>query len=126
MVTWHAIDLRSERGKLRWGCLLWIVVLGAVVYLGYPVGVEAFKYYRMSDAMKGQARFASAVTDAEIQRRLVAKVDSLGLPSEAKKFTIRRTGRPPEIRISTSWSVTFEFPFYAYTYTFKPEARARL
>ena len=126
MVNRQSVDLRSEHGMLRWGCLLLIVVLGAVVYLGYPVGVEVFKYYRMSDAMKGQARFASTVTDAEIQRRLLATVDTLGLPSEAKKLTIRRTVRPPEIRISTSWSVTFEFPFYTYTHSFKPEARARL
>jgi len=126
MVTRHSIDLRSGRGRIRWGCMLWLVVAGALVYLGVPVGVEAFKYYRVSDAMKGQARFASTVTDAEIQRRLVAVVDTLGLPADAKKFTIRRTARPPEIRISTSWSVTFDFPFYAYTYTFKPEARARL
>lgn len=126
MVTRHSIDLRSERGRLRWGCLFWLVLVGAVLYFGYPVGVEAFKYYRMSDAMNGQARFAAAVTDVEIERRLVAKADSLGLPSEAKRFTIQRTGRPPEIRISTSWSVTFEFPFSTYTYTFKPEARARL
>ena len=126
MVKRRSIDLRSERGRLGWGCLISVAVLGAVIYLGYPVGVEAFKYYRMSDAMKGQARFASTVTDAEIQQRLQATADTLGLPSEAKNFTIQRTPRPPEIHISTSWSVTFEFPFYTYTYRFKPEARARL
>lgn len=126
MVTQPSIDLRSECGKLRLGCLLGLVLLGAVLYFGYPVGVEAFKYYRLSDAMSGQARFASAATDAEIERRLIAKADSLGLPSEARRFTIQRTSRPPEIRIATSWSITFEFPFYTYTHRFKPDARARL
>lgn len=126
MVIRQADRLRSERGKVRWGCMLWLVLAGAVIYLGRPVGVEAFKYYRLQDAMKGQARFAATVTDQEIQRRLLAVIDTLGLPDEARKLVIRRTPRPPEIRISTSYSVTFEFPFYTYTYTFRPEARARL
>jgi len=126
MVTSSAVGIRSEQGRIRWGCMLWLVVAGAVIYYGRPVGVEAFKYYRLQDAMNGQARFASTVTDQEIQHRLLAVIDTLGLPAQARKLVIRRTPGPPEIRISTSYSITFEFPFYTYTYTFMPVARAKL
>ena len=127
MVTGNLRGLRSERGRVKAGCVLFLLVLAAAVYLGFPVGMNAFKYYQLADEMKTQVRFAATVTDAELQRRIIDRIEELGLPNEAERnLSIRRGGRPPEIRMETSYDITFQFPFYSYTFTYKPEARARI
>ena len=127
MVTTDRYAWHAEQGKLRLGCLLFLLLCAAVAYLGTPVGLQAFKYYQLTDEMKTQVRFAETLTNQELRERIVERIEELGLPNEAiRRLTIERGGRPPEIRIATSYRVTFEFPFYTYTYTFKPVARARI
>ncbi len=116
----------SERGASKRGCLIWLLVLAVVLYYGIPIGGHVFRYLQLLDEMKSTVQFASTIEDVEIRRRVLNKIESLGLPPEARKLTIRRTARPREIRVSTSYPVTLELPFFVYIYTFRPEARARL
>lgn len=117
---------RSARGASKRGCLITLVVLAAVLYYGIPVGGHVFRYLQLLDEMKSTVQFASTIEDVEIRRRVLNKIEALGLPAEARKLTIRRTARPREIRVSTSYDVVINLPFTTYTYTFRPEARARL
>ncbi len=127
MVVANSSQLRSERGRVKTGCVIFLLLFAAVAYFGFPVGVNAFKYYQLADEMKTQVRFASTVTDEELQSRIVDRIEGLGLPDEAiRNLRIRRGGRPPEIRMETSYDITFQFPFYSYTFTYRPEARARI
>jgi hypothetical protein len=127
MVTSHRWTWRAERGRIRLGCVLFLLVCAAVAYFGTPVGLQAFKYYQLADEMKTQVRFAGTLTDEELQERIRDRIDELELPAEAaRRLRIDRSGRPPEIRISTSYTITFEFPFYTRSHTFRPEARGRI
>lgn len=117
---------RSARGASKRGCLITLVVLAAVLYYGIPIGGHVFRYLQLLDEMKSTVQFASTIEDVEIRRRVLNKIEALGLPAEARKLTIRRTARPREIRVSTSYAVVIDLPFTTYTYTFRPEARARL
>lgn len=119
--SWH-----SARGASKRGCLITLVVLAAVLYYGIPIGGHVFRYLQLLDEMKSTVQFASTIEDVEIRRRVLNKIEALGLPAEARKLTIRRTARPREIRVSTSYAVVIDLPFTTYTYTFRPEARARL
>ena len=119
-------SLGSARGASRRGCLIWLLVLAAVLYYGIPIGGHVFRYLQLLDEMKSTVQFASTIEDVEIRRRVLNKIEALGLPSEARKLTIRRTARPREIRVSTAYDVMLDLPFTTYTYTFRPEARARL
>ncbi len=76
----------------------------------------------MLDYMREQAKIAPSIDDATIRRRLLRKIDEIGLPEEAKRMSIRRTARPREIRIRVSYPAVFEFPFYKYVHTFNLEA----
>ncbi len=116
----------GRRGLSRLGCLFWILILSAVTYFGVGVGTVYFRYYRLLDEMKTQAQFAPSLTDDTIRRRLLRKVDDLGLPPEARAFTIRRSARPREIRIYTSYQETIELPFFTRIQTFEPDVRERL
>jgi hypothetical protein len=127
MVTSSRRTLGAERGRIPVGCVLFLLVCAAVAYLATPVGLQAFKYYQLEDEMKTQVRFAGTWTDEELRARILDRIEELGLPGEAaRRLRIERGGRPPEIRITTSYTITFEFPFYTRSHTFKPEVRGRI
>ena len=125
--------LRSRRGAGRLGCLITLVLVGAVLYYGADLVAVYFRYWQLKDEMRTAARLAPSLDDATIQRRIRTKVDALALPTPAQRITIRRLARPREIRISTSWEETVvilpfcQHPKYCQpTLAFKPEVRAPL
>jgi hypothetical protein len=126
MVSARVSVWRDRRGMTRLGCLFTLLVLVTIGYYGVNIGSEYMRYWRLLDEMKTNARLAASVNDQVILRRILAKIDELGLPDEARKVTIRRTIRPREIKISTSYDVVLELPFTTYTITLKPEARQPL
>ena len=119
--------LDDERGATRTGCLFLVLLLVAVVYFGIPIGGMYVRYYRMENEMQTQARFAPSIDDGTIRRRLQQTIDQLALPLEAhRRLRIRRTGRPREIVISTSWEETIILPFYTRVQRFDLEVRERM
>ncbi len=125
MVTFRCW-LGDERGATRTGCLFSVLVTVAVFYFGIPIGGMYIRYYRLQNEMQTQARFAPSIDDGTIQRRLLQTIDQLGLPLEARRVRIRRTTRPREIIISTSWEESIVLPFYTRVQRFAPEVRERM
>jgi hypothetical protein len=116
----------GRSGKVRWGCLFSLAVLGLCIYYGIPIGQSFIQYYRMKDEMQVQANFAVNIGDDAIRRRLSAKADELKLPADARRVSIRRRSRLREVVISTSWPDTLNLPLYRFPITFRPEVRAGL
>ncbi|MDO8500558.1 MAG: hypothetical protein Q7S20_01790 [Gemmatimonadaceae bacterium] len=96
-------------GASRLGCLIQVIVLGALLYFGSIVGEEALIYYRFHDAMKNEARFAARRSDQQIKDRLRAFTDSVDLPASAKDVNIVREGNT--IRIWSEYDQEFNLPF---------------
>ncbi len=116
----------GERGVTRTGCLFSILLLMAMTYFGLPVAGMYVRFYRMKNEMQTQARFAPSIDDGTIQRRLLQTIDDLGLPVAARRLRIRRSARPREIIISTSWEETIILPFYTRVQRFAPQVRERM
>jgi hypothetical protein len=115
---------RAHPGRSSLGCLTMLLVLVAVAYFGFNIGQAWSDYYALRDSMAQQARFGGRLTDGEIRRALVAKVDSLGLPEEAADFQIRRgSGR---IVIWTEYVQLVELPLFVREFTFTPQVEAPL
>jgi hypothetical protein len=113
-------------GKSRAGCLLSILLAVIVAYSGYHAFRVYYRFWRLEDEMRTQARMAPGIDDEAIRRRLLTRVDELGLPEEARQIRIRRSARPREIRIDTSYPDTLVFPFFKYPIQLNPEARQPL
>ena len=113
-----------SRGGSRIGCLVTLLVVTVVAYYGVGIGGHVYRYLRLLEEMNAQAGLARYIDNTIIRSRLRQSVDDLDLPSDARRFTIRRTARPREITISTEYEVDVELPFFVYTYSFRPEARA--
>lgn len=115
--------LRKRSGKSRVGCLLTLLAVTIAVYYGIPVVSIYVDYWRFKEEMKTQARLAPSIDNAAIRRRLRQKAEDLGLPDDAQQLTIRRTLRPREILITTTYQETLELPLVHHTFTLTPEVR---
>jgi hypothetical protein len=54
------------------------------------------------------------------------KVDELGLPADANKFQITRSGKPRKIIITTTYSETVTLPLFEHTFIYTPKAEEAL
>ncbi|HKV75255.1 MAG TPA: hypothetical protein VJN95_12110 [Gemmatimonadales bacterium] len=110
----------GRRGASNVGCLLSLLVFVAALYYGINIGKVWFRYYQLKDEMTVSARMAPGLTDPTIRHRLEIKVDELGLPVEAKKFTISRAGK--QFSVSCEYNEHVSLPFFDHTFVFKPSA----
>ncbi|HUO53079.1 MAG TPA: hypothetical protein VMT93_11195 [Gemmatimonadaceae bacterium] len=110
--------LRARPGKVRLGCILSLLLVGAIVYFGYNVASVALDYYQYQDAMDQEARFAMRLPNDVIATHLRAKADSLDLPESAKKVQIRRKGN--EIFIWADYTVNIELPGFVQEVELRP------
>lgn len=117
---------RSRRGTSTTGCLVSLVIFAALVYYGIHLGQPWLRYYQLLDEMRVSARLAPTLSDAVIRRRLEQKADELGLPPEARKFQITRSGKPRRITITTLYSETVNVAPINYTFHFAPETEEPL
>ena len=115
---------QGRRGRSMLGCLTMLLILVALAYFGVNIGQAYSDYYALRDSMRQQARFGGRLTDDQIRRALVAKVDSLGLPEEAADINIRRESR--RIVIWAEYVQRVELPMFVRDFTFAPLAEAPL
>ena len=110
----------ARAGRTKFGCLLSLLLLVTAVYFTINVGEPYLRYYRFLDGMKQEARFSARFSDEEIQRRLAALADSLGLPEAAGRIRVRRASN--RISISTSYYERVEMPLIVRDILFSPQA----
>jgi len=77
-------------GTSRLGCVVQLAILATIIYFGVYAGQDLLDYYRLRDAMKQEARFATLRTDTQIKDRLRSFADSVGLPVAAQDVNIVR------------------------------------
>lgn len=109
------------RGASKLGCLGTLVLFVGTLYYGVQVGRIYWRYYALVDEMKAVARFAANRTDDAVRLTLVAKIDSLGLPPEAKRLIVRRGTLPNKIVIRTEYRERLELPFRSRYLVFRPQ-----
>lgn len=108
----------TRRGTSKLGCLVTLLLVVTVAYFGFNIGEVYLRYFRYRDEMEQEARFASKADDDDIKRRLASFADSLGLPEEATRVTVHRSG--DRIRISAGWTETVELPLFVRQFHFAP------
>jgi len=109
----------TRRGTSRLGCLVGGLLLVTAVYFGFNIGEVYFRFYRLRDAMRQEARFGQTRNDVVIRTRLKLVVDSLHLPDEAGVITIRRNDS--SITISSEYSEHVELPLFVREFRFAPK-----
>lgn len=108
------VTARPARSTL--GCLLLILVVAAVGYFGVNIGEVYLRHFEFRDDVRQEVRFARMRSDAEIRSRLAAKADSLGLPAEAGRVGIYRTGG--RITLTSEYTELVELPLFVREFDF--------
>ncbi len=116
----------GRRGASSRGCLLSLLLLAVALYYGVNIGEVYWRYGQFQEEMRSQARLAPSLTNSVIRRRLLAKIDDLGLPEEARDISIQRSGSTRRITIEAEYQETVDLPFFNHTFTLKPRAEAPL
>jgi hypothetical protein len=111
---------RPRSGKSAYGCLIFILVIGATLYFGFNIGNVYWRAYQFQDAMTQESRFAARNGNEVILAHLRAQADSLGLPDGAQKIQIRR--KPNQIWIWSDYIDTVELPWKLQEINFNPHA----
>lgn len=99
---------RRRFGASRLGCLVQLLIVAALLYVGKMAGEDALMYYRLQDAMRNEANFATARTDGEILTRLKAFSDSVKVPAQAKDISVVRDENG--IRIWSDYDINIKLP----------------
>lgn len=103
-------DRLRERGAGPVGCLLRLILLGAVIYVGFQFAAPQVQAWRFEDAMKAQAEAAEVNSDAEIRAALLRTAHELGVPLDTRALHITRArGR---IEITAEWTRDVVLPKY--------------
>jgi hypothetical protein len=113
----------NRRGRGVLGCLFPIVLLVAFIYVGVQLGRPWFAYRQFQDEMRSVAQLNEVLADTAMTRRISARADSLRLPQEAKRLSIRRLPDPPRLEIRSEYRQTVKLPLLGEKIiTFKPSA----
>lgn len=115
----------SRRGASTLGCLASLILFAGTLYYGSEVGRIYYRYFGLVDTMKVQARFARNQTDQVIRRNLLGRIDELGIPAEARRLVIRRSGPPNQILIRTEYHESLKLPFRTTQITLRPKVETR-
>jgi len=117
---------RAGRGGL--GCLISVVLLVLIGYMGVKFLPPYMRYQQFRDEMRTEARFATTMTDSTIRNTLVARADTLGLPPAARRIVIaRRGGHPATITISAEYVERVILPIFGLKLLhYKPTAESPL
>lgn len=115
MTRYSGVNRRRGVGEGNLGCLVWILVIGAlglVLFKFVPVKVHTAQ---LKDFASEQAQFAGRRDTADsIKKQILKKAKELDLEVDPKAIKVTRGQEA--IRIEMRFTIPLEFPGYTYEY----------
>lgn len=111
------VRLNPRHGQGKLGCILWLIVLLAVVGIAaklIPIKIRSAELY---DYMEEQAMFAGRAGTETLRKRILDRAKDLELPLDKKNLKIERRGG--RIQIRATYTVPVELPGYTYNWDFE-------
>ena len=111
---------RGMRGKGMIGCVLWLVVIGAVGHVLYkvvPIKIKSSTFY---DTMQEQASFGSIKSEQQILYEVLRRAEELGIPVTRETVTVTRTRSAVTVEAHYTIPVEFFGGLYKYVWKFDP------
>lgn len=114
----------ARRGTSSMGCLFSLLIAAAVIYFGVDIGGAYWRFYEYQDDMSQLVKFAPRTSNENLIARLRADADSLSLPDDARRISIRRS--ETMLEIDAEYDEHIEFPMYERDIHFHPHAEGPL
>ena len=111
---------RGQAGEGRIGCIIWSLLLIAVMVVAWQMVPVKIKSSELYDYMLDEANFASQRSADSIKKRILAKANDLELPVGPKELTV--TKERERIRMHAEYTVVVKFPLgFTYDWHFEPD-----
>ena len=118
-------SLASSAGLLKFGTILFLILLVGAVYAGFQILPAWLDYYNFKDAMTQRVVMDQVTSEVEIRRGLFYRAEELGLPVSDMEIHVQRT--ESEVTVSTEWVVKIAlWGFYDWEMAFSPVVVRRL
>lgn len=112
--------VRTRAGAITLGCLVWLLIIAAVVYFGSGAAEKYIRFRKYQDAMAHELRYRAKLPDWQLRNRFKLVADSLGLPEDAGIVIITRSqGR---ISVTAHYEETIDLPGTKKEWHFEPKA----
>ena len=114
-------DHRSDRGEGRLGCVIWVAIFLAVVFVGWKTVPVKVATSRLEDFMVEQARSARRQSPRQVRTSILGQARELDLPVRERDCQVTKTeGR---IDMRCQFTVSIDFPGYTYDWDFDLRVR---
>lgn len=91
--------------------LIWLAVLGVVVYIAYNYAEPHLRAWRFRGAMNEAVRLSGTQPDQELHGSVLEAARDLEVPLRPNRLTIRRD-RDGRLHLSASWDEVVELRFW--------------
>jgi hypothetical protein len=115
---WENVFKRNQ-GTSTLGCLFFLIVIGAVGYVGVKIGEACWDYLEVRQKVREALNWAvarPAKSDAEILEKVVSFVRQTGLELKPRDAKITHSGE--DLTIAVAWKREVEFPSYTLPLNF--------
>ena len=112
--------VKSRPGLTKLGCLVWVLLVAAVLYFGLPIVENHIRYLQYRDRIRQELRFRSGLPNERIKRNLQMAADSLGLPPEAGEVVITR--QSGTITVEADYEEIIHLPGMNKSIRYRPKA----
>lgn len=108
--------LRNGRGDTKLGCVLWMILLAAVVVVLVKAAPVRIRAAQLQDFMEEQAKFAQRTNPETLKKRIVNRAYELQIPLDPKNVKVVR-GRG-SIRMTADYTEPLDFYVYQRNWDF--------
>ena len=102
-----------HRGAISGGCLLFMILIGLLAYVGFRLGEAYWSYFEVRQKIQEALNWAVASSpkaELEIMQKVIAKAREGGVELSPQRIQIKQT--KTTITIIASWEQEVEFPYY--------------
>lgn len=116
--------MKCQKGGLSLGNIIFLLILGAAIYVGAMMAVPWINFYQVEELFKNQVVRLKVASEEEVRAAIDLKLKELEvtLPDDGLEV-VREEGKQPTIEATYKVDVNF-IGGYKYTYVFKPRGEA--
>jgi hypothetical protein len=103
------------RGDSKLGCLIWLAIFIAVLFVGYKFGAAQWAFFSFREELHDLAKSAArerSLDQGVYQKEIIRHAENLGITLDPEDITITETDN--EVTIEVYWYAPLEFPGYTY------------
>ena len=112
------MGFEREAGEGRLGCIIWSLLLVAVIVVAWQMVPVKVRTAELHDYMIDEANFAAQRSAERMKTRIIERAEELDLPVGPKNLTVNK--QRERVHMHTEYTVVVEFPF-GFTYDWEFE-----